>query len=115
MAVLNRAIRRPNRPGSSVTVSADGVITIAITSNLIGILFARSLHYQFYSWYAYQVPLLAWRTRYPTALKLFVVGAIEYGWNVYPSTRLSSVVLCASHIVLLGGIWFGYPEGRDHG
>ena len=24
MAVLNRAIRRPNRPGSSVTVSADG-------------------------------------------------------------------------------------------
>jgi len=112
MTVLNRAIRRPSHPGSPVPVTADEAITIAITCNLIGILFARSLHYQFYSWYAYQIPLLAWRTRYPTALKLFIVGAIEYGWNVYPSTQLSSVVLCASHIVLLGGIWFGYPEGR---
>ncbi|KAH9180490.1 mannosyltransferase [Lactarius sanguifluus] len=112
MAILNRAIRRPNRPGSLIPVTADEAITIAITSNLIGILFARSLHYQFYSWYAYQVPLLAWRTRYPTALKLVIVGAIEYGWNVYPSTRLSSAVLCATHVVLLGGIWFGYPEGR---
>ncbi|KAH9001331.1 mannosyltransferase [Lactarius akahatsu] len=112
IAVLNRAIRRPNRPGSRVPVTADEAITIAITSNLVGILFARSLHYQFYSWYAYQVPLLTWRTRYPTALKLVIVGAIEYGWNVYPSTRLSSAVLCASHVALLGGIWFGYPEGR---
>ncbi|WFD34531.1 dolichyl-P-Man:Man5GlcNAc2-PP-dolichol alpha-1,3-mannosyltransferase [Malassezia cuniculi] len=34
-------------------------ITMA-TSNLIGITFARSLHYQFYSWYAHQIPLLCW-------------------------------------------------------
>jgi len=112
MAVLNRAIQRPNRPASPVPVPAEEVITIAMTSNLIGILFARSLHYQFYSWYAYQVPLLAWRTRYPTVLKLIIVACIEYAWNVYPSTRLSSVVLGISHIVLLVGIWFGYAEGR---
>ncbi|KAI0306634.1 mannosyltransferase [Multifurca ochricompacta] len=114
-AILNRAILRPSRPGSPVLVTADEATTIAITSNLIGILFARSLHYQFYSWYAYQVPLLAWRTRYPIVLKLIVVGAIEYAWNVYPSTRLSSTVLFASHVILLGGIWFGYAEGRGRG
>jgi len=112
VAVLNRAIRRPYHPGSLVPVTADEALTIVMTSNLIGILFARSLHYQFYSWYAYQVPLLAWRTRYPTILKLIIIGTIEYAWNVYPSTTLSSAVLAVSHIALLVGIWFGYAEGR---
>ncbi|KAF8478739.1 mannosyltransferase [Russula ochroleuca] len=111
LAVLNRAIKHPSRPGSPVPVRADDVITLALTSNLIGILFSRSLHYQFYSWYAYQVPLLAWRTRYPTILKLIIVGAIEYAWNVYPSTTRSSAVLCVTHVILLGGIWFGHAEG----
>lgn len=45
------------------------VATVLFTSNLIGILFARSLHYQFYSWYAHQVPFLAWRTNYPVLVK----------------------------------------------
>ncbi|KAI9510227.1 mannosyltransferase [Russula earlei] len=113
MAVLNKAIQHPNRPGSSVLVTTDEIITIAMTSNLIGILFARSLHYQFYSWYAYQVPLLTWRTRYPVILnRLIIIGAIEYAWDVYPSTTISSAVLCVSHVVLLGGIWFGYAEGK---
>lgn len=39
------------------------------TSNLIGIVFARSLHYQFYSWYAQQLPFLLLRTNYPVPLK----------------------------------------------
>ena len=39
------------------------------------------------------------------------MGAIEYAWNVYPSTTRSSVVLCVSHVILLGGIWFGHAEG----
>lgn len=43
--------------------------TLLFTSNLIGILFARSLHYQFYSWYAMQRPFLVWRTRYPVIVK----------------------------------------------
>ncbi|KAI0273566.1 mannosyltransferase [Gloeopeniophorella convolvens] len=111
-AVLNRALRYPSRPGSGVPATSDEVITTVLTSNLIGILFARSLHYQFYSWYAYQVPFLAWRTRYPVVLKLAIIGAIEYAWNVYPSTAVSSGVLCLAHIILLAGVWFGYQEGQ---
>ena len=34
MTVLNRAIQRPNRPGSSVTVTADGAYTIFVPFNL---------------------------------------------------------------------------------
>lgn len=39
----------------------DIFVTLA-TSNLIGMTFARSLHYQFYSWYALQLPLLVWES-----------------------------------------------------
>jgi alpha-1,3-mannosyltransferase len=52
------------------------IATVLFTSNLIGVLFARSLHYQFYSWYAQQLPLLAWRTRYPVLIKL-VLGSLD--------------------------------------
>ncbi len=80
--VLQRGILRPLSPASPIPVTADGkvlcffyttrllneeidVTTILFTSNLIGMLFARSLHYQFYSWYAHQVPYLVWKTKYP--------------------------------------------------
>ena len=45
-------------------------ITVLLSSsNLIGIIFARSLHYQFYSWYAQYTPFLAWHTPYPVFVK----------------------------------------------
>lgn len=38
-----------------------GIYTILFTSNVVGIVFARSLHYQFYAWYAHQVVFLLWQ------------------------------------------------------
>ncbi|KAI0709420.1 glycosyltransferase family 58 protein [Earliella scabrosa] len=111
-AVLERGLRKPLSAPAGASVSADYVTTVLYTSNLIGILFARSLHYQFYSWYAMQIPFLAWRTRYPVVLRLLLMLAIEYAWNVYPSTNLSSGVLVAANAALLVGVWFGYPEGK---
>ncbi|KAL1944589.1 hypothetical protein VTO73DRAFT_3019 [Trametes versicolor] len=110
--VLDRGLRRPTRAPSLAPLTADYVTTVLYTSNLIGILFARSLHYQFYSWYAMQLPFLAWRTRYPLPVRVALLLAIEYAWNVYPSTSLSSGVLVASNVALVLGIWFGFPEGR---
>jgi len=86
-ALLERGLRRPNeKPSMHQALSSDrtltmryiiaqayqillDVITLMMTSNLIGIVFARSLHYQFYSWYAQQLPLLAWRTRLPVPIR----------------------------------------------
>ena len=46
------------------------VIAVTLfTSNLIGITFSRSLHYQFFSWYAHQIPFLLWATRLPLVVK----------------------------------------------
>ena len=44
--------------------------------------------------------------------RIALLLAIEYAWNVYPSTNFSSGVLVAVNAALLLGIWFGYPEGK---
>ncbi|TFK43013.1 glycosyltransferase family 58 protein [Crucibulum laeve] len=109
--VLKRGLNRPAYPAGLSIISPDYVATVLFTSNLIGILFARSLHYQFYSWYAQQTPFLAWRTRYPVPFKLALILAIEYAWNVFPSTTFSSSVLVGANALLLAGVWLGHPSG----
>jgi alpha-1,3-mannosyltransferase len=45
------------------------MVKVCFTCNLIGIICARTLHYQFYSWYAHQIVFLAWQTPYPIFLR----------------------------------------------
>ena len=77
------------------------ILGTAFTSNVIGILCSRSLHYQFYSWYFHQVPLLLWFSKLPVVLKLVVPVALEWCWNVFPSTENSSLVLLVCHLFLV--------------
>ncbi|RDB24043.1 putative Dol-P-Man:Man(5)GlcNAc(2)-PP-Dol alpha-1,3-mannosyltransferase [Hypsizygus marmoreus] len=105
--VLDRGLRQPHLPAGIAPTTADYTATVMFTSNLIGILFARSLHYQFYSWYALQIPFLAWKTPYPLVVKLAVIAGTEYAWNVFPSTSLSSAILLGCNALLLTGVWFG--------
>ncbi|XP_058831794.1 lethal(2)neighbour of tid protein 2 [Topomyia yanbarensis] len=73
-------------------------------SNFIGIVCARSLHYQFYVWYFHSLPYLTWFTEYSTSLKFLLLLLLEFSWNTYPSTNVSSMILHTCHIVLLVGI-----------
>ncbi|KAF7304838.1 Dol-P-Man:Man(5)GlcNAc(2)-PP-Dol alpha-1,3-mannosyltransferase [Mycena kentingensis (nom. inval.)] len=126
--VLREGFWSPEKPAGRHPVSADCedfqcfyhtllmdkpvIATTFFTSNLIGILFARSLHYQFYSWYAQQLPFILWRTKFPVAVKIPILVTIEYAWNVYPSTKLSSSLLLVANAALVGGVFSGYPSGR---
>lgn len=79
------------------------ILCAAFTSNVIGILCSRSLHYQFYSWYFHQVPLLLWVSKLPLVVKLGLPVVTEWCWNAFPSTRGSSGVLLGCHVVLVAG------------
>ncbi|CAH8320675.1 unnamed protein product [Eruca vesicaria subsp. sativa] len=97
---------------TSGILAKEHIVTTMFVGNFIGVLCARSLHYQFYSWYFYSLPYLLWRTSFPTWLRLILFLGIELCWNVYPSTPLSSALLLCLHLTVLLGLWFGpsdYP------
>jgi len=71
------------------------------TSNFVGMMFARSLHYQFYIWYYHQLPLLLFMTNVNEKVKLTVLGLIELCWNIFPSTNVSSALLHICHLFML--------------
>eukprot|EP00250_Pteridium_aquilinum_P033344 c5480_g1_i1 orf=143-1462(+) len=99
-----------SRKDTQVLLEPRHVTTVLFTGNFIGILCARSLHYQFYSWYFYSLPYLLWRTSFPTVMRLIIFGVVEACWNVYPSSSISSFVLLTCHLTILFGLWFGQCE-----
>ncbi|XP_028548300.1 dol-P-Man:Man(5)GlcNAc(2)-PP-Dol alpha-1,3-mannosyltransferase-like [Dendrobium catenatum] len=78
--------------------------------NFIGIICARSLHYQFYSWYFFSLPFLLWKTPFPTIIRLLLFAGVEFCWNVYPSTSFSSLILLFLHLAILWGLWISPTE-----
>ena len=80
---------------------------ILFVSNFIGIVFARTLHYQFYSWYFHTIPFLLLNcTLSPTFLSIMIYLANEFAFNVYPATGLSSGILQAANIITLLYLYF---------
>ncbi|KAM7521493.1 hypothetical protein LguiA_011395 [Lonicera macranthoides] len=88
----------------------DHIVTTMFVGNFIGIVCARSLHYQFYSWYFYSLPYMLWKTPFPTFLRLLLFIGVEFCWNVYPSNMYSSAVLLSAHLLILWGLWTAPPE-----
>lgn len=74
-------------------------------TNLIGITCARSLHYQFYSWYFHSLLYLVFCTGYRKPVMFLLLAVIEFCWNTYPSTIISSLLLHLCHVSLLYGVY----------
>ncbi|KAK6780772.1 hypothetical protein RDI58_022956 [Solanum bulbocastanum] len=107
---LKLRVSQRNPSSTKKVLQADHIVTTMFVGNFIGIICARSLHYQFYSWYFYCLPYLLWKTPFPTLLRLFLFAAVEFCWNVFPSNTYSSLVLLSVHLIILGGLWISSPE-----
>lgn len=104
---INQGIRKRTRGGSGEEgavgrVDPEFVADVLFGCNFVGIVFARSLHYQFYSWYFPTIVFLLFSaTVIPVPAKVLLWLLIEACFNVFPSTETSSAVLCACHLVVM--------------
>ncbi|GFZ46746.1 Asparagine-linked glycosylation protein 6 [Saitozyma sp. JCM 24511] len=110
VAVLKRGLRPSSwsRPAAQIdNLPAYHIPLVLFTSNLIGMMCARSLHYQFHSWYFLQIPLLLYMGGAGGSLIIGIAVwcAIEYGWMTYPASPTSSGVLLASHLIMIAGLF----------
>ncbi|KAI1306807.1 glycosyltransferase [Xylaria venustula] len=80
----------------SAQITPEYVMTTMLSANVIGLLFARSLHYQFYSYLAWSTPYLLWRSGAHPLIQYALWGLQEWAWNVFPSTNVSSGVVVAA-------------------
>ena len=91
----------------SLNVTPSFIMTSILASMAIGMLCARSLHYQFYAYIAWSTPFLLWKSGLHPILIYAVWGAQEWGWNVYPSTDISSIVVVGCLLVQVFSVWWG--------
>lgn len=92
---------------TSLRVTASFIMTSILSSMTIGLLCARTLHYQFYAYIAWSTPFLLWRSGlHPLAI--YTVWVVqEWAWNVYPSTNASSMVVVGCLLIQVLGVWWG--------
>ncbi|CAK7201725.1 dolichyl-P-Man:Man(5)GlcNAc(2)-PP-dolichol alpha-1,3-mannosyltransferase [Sporothrix eucalyptigena] len=90
--------------------SPQFVTTTILTANLVGLLTARSLHYQFYAYLAWTTPYLLWRSGVHPLVQYVLWAAQEWAWNVFPSTPISSGVVVSVMAVTVGLVWWGATQ-----
>ena len=91
-------------------LNPEYVLNVLFISNFCGIIFARSLHYQFYSWYFHTIPwLLMCCEIYPVLLKLIIFGGIELCWVFFPPSFIWSLALSVFHLLILLGLVLKTP------
>ncbi|PLB47292.1 Dol-P-Man:Man(5)GlcNAc(2)-PP-Dol alpha-1,3-mannosyltransferase [Aspergillus steynii IBT 23096] len=85
-------------------LSKQFVTTVLLTSLAIGLLCARSLHYQFFAYICWATPFLLWRAGVHPVLLYALWALQEWAWNTFPSTNSSSLVVVFSLAVQVFGV-----------
>ncbi|KAJ6113145.1 Glycosyltransferase ALG3 [Penicillium capsulatum] len=97
----------------TVTPSKCLIMTVILSSLAIGMLCARSLHYQFFAYLAWASPFLLWRADIHPILIYALWALQEWAWNVYPSTVTSSAVVVVSLAVQVLAGYVGVHAEAD--
>ncbi|KAF2451712.1 glycosyltransferase family 58 protein [Karstenula rhodostoma CBS 690.94] len=88
-------------------ITPNFIMTAMLSAVAIGMLCARSLHYQFYAYLAWTTPFLLWKAGFHPVVQYALWGAQEWAWNVYPSTPLSSATVVGVLATTIVGVWWG--------
>ncbi|KXT02123.1 hypothetical protein AC579_855 [Pseudocercospora musae] len=104
---------KEHRGRISKRVTPDFVLTSVLSAVIIGCLCARSLHYQFFVYIAWSTPYLLWRSGVHPVLIYIISSAQEYGWNVYPSTEQSSMIVVGCLALTVVAAWVGTSSSSD--
>ena len=92
-------------------LNPEYVTLVLFTCNFIGICFARSLHYQFYSWYFHTLPFLLMSCdAYYDFIKVGLLFGIELCWNLFPPSFKCSLGLTIIHGLVLLGLLLRYRD-----
>ena len=85
-----------------------------LTCMAIGMLCARSLHYQFFVYIAWGAPYLLWRAGIPFPIIYVICAAQEWAWLTFPSTDQSSLIVVGILALQVAAIWIGtgYAKGE---
>ncbi|KAI0161143.1 glycosyltransferase family 58 protein [Hypoxylon sp. FL1284] len=102
MLQLQSPFSPPEERLVALRVTPEYVMTTILSANVIGLLFARTLHYQFYSLLAWSTPYLLWRSGTHPVVQYGLWAAQEWAWNVFPSTKISSGVVVSVLAITVG-------------
>ncbi|CAI5720061.1 hypothetical protein KXD40_004244 [Peronospora effusa] len=101
MGTIRAVMMKPFVIFEPFPIQSEIVVTSLFVMNFVGIVFSRTLHYQFYSWYYPTLPYLLWCSDLPLLLKMSALLNNEYAFNTFPSTTMSSIMLQLSNLFLL--------------
>lgn len=108
--LMRLALLNPSAEAQKAIVrqmSSDFILTAMLSSIAIGMLCARSLHYQFFSWIAWATPWLLYKTKINPLLQVFVWLGQEIAWNQFPANELSSKIVVGVLAVTVVQVWVG--------